>query len=1567
MFNPKAPKRGVDSTNFVNATNNQSDQKKRQNSQSNTQQQTLPKMPKKRGTINIGPSSSSAAQYQQEQKIMSGFIVDNDGPLNPSSGNIIGNQNAGSNAMPNPSLPASNGNINQAAGPVSLTGGASSTSLAETLQSCYTNILDLEKRNQQYNVMLNQAIFRLGQSVKQVIGLENDGSSDNNATIATGMMPNAGQTPSQQIPGVEVPVGNNPNDPSFIANQQLRLEHNRNLITQKHVGIQKTLVLAYANNLELLDAYYDFVLYSLRGGSSATDGGALSSNANPKSINNIFSGYQVLQVYKISRRLWIYGIINLLENMKNLITVVMAIPPNYHDLSMVGGANKQNKNNMIHLENELCVNFISHCFSLLSTLVEMNNNLTIEVDSDPNTLFNDLTSFSGNMADTDESIDNSKVLSTVSLIADFQNWWYEKIADLSRMSIALYPSSCIDWEASAEHWYLKAISGNYGHGKTYYHLATVQQPSASIDKNGNSSAFLNMTMDQSSMYGSNSPTNSATGNDISLEALFNLGKSVFVKDCFVPTGHYLRMVLDSMFAQSKISSYSLYESALVHLTCGNGTILIDKNKVTAVDNLSNWELIVLLYIRISKVLLVSNFNSSPELIKLVSNFSRTFGSIDFISGEDFPSFHDYSNPTNPLSPPSANTPISSTNPMSSIGSPMSLDPFANPNSITGGDNASRLWMAHSQNQYNHQAIKVSFFEKESSALGPHNINNTTKSMLIDKPSIKLLNFWFNKSGNLASINIWQLVGFGVLNFKNLFSILFELPIALKERQERKETKKNRKASTASLNNPENDSKDNQQAEPPVSSKPQTTTADLDSLLKDPYPIVTEMSTFKWYESLQFINKSSLELSFRMLKKFLNCPFKSVSTPHIIVWLYFLVALGKVMEKNPACEPVVLNTIFKKLFPWDSLVNYLNFWVNEARECFDFDDLKCGFNIMDDADENEFIFEQNLILQIKKMYALGHEGYLNYFNENETLIEVWKLWGSLWFDVISEKKNYLNLKFAGWKGKDFLSDYINKNEELLYILKPDLNSQDNIQRSHNTNNNYFRDLFSEGDNCDRTNHKINLELHEKETRFKREQDYKNGTFNSNAPSPERNDRRLFNSVEKERIKRILLVAIYISERFPQFGLRLTDRLFKLDVNPENDPEDITHPTANNSEEIHKNTLIFEFATDSRFTGLYESISDVNIFRETDPKFDINLFLKSKNNYEHVIEEKQAKNYMMDDDDKSMANSEYSKVDVSMNLVNNGFNPDADLDGSVMDETDSLLNYELARKALGVDGPSGNEALRDANEPDHLISPEMQSGERISPFDSVQSTPQMDGLTLPYVKFMGNITMDIDTSISYVTFDTNSWLKNCGKIYKIFKSCTLNDNVNLKLKIALPLLVYQELRSLRKSEDSFLSDSATRCVITIKNLYNDHTAYFKKKYGNSINKIRATHLLLLKPDGKITLNLHDPCDIPDQNLTFKAIDDSILQSVLNSSKIVRQNYIYMLKEKYQGNIDNESYLEFDNGHKKVNIQDLYVFKYNILITDTRPLRLKARSVTVNAYQCKWLFYNLEKINLEGACLD
>lgn len=214
----------------------------------------------------------------------------------------------------------------------------------------------------------------------------------------------------------------------------------------------------YNTDIQLLNAYYDFLLYAMGSGKS---------------------GKQIVEVYRIPRRLWVYGIVTFLDVLKNVVS--------------------------IFVEHDMCSGFISYAFNILGGLSDL----------------------------------------------EMEAWLCEKLGDLSRMAIALYPSRFIDWKISSEYWYSTAMKTQYGFGKIYYHIATVQ-----LD---------------------------------SLDALVNIGRSVFCRDTFVPTPQYMRMVIDNI------------------------------NQRTYID------LPVLDFIKLHKILLSNEIVNEGELNKLITFYARNLG------------------------------------------------------------------------------------------------------------------------------------------------------------------------------------------------------------------------------------------------------------------------------------------------------------------------------------------------------------------------------------------------------------------------------------------------------------------------------------------------------------------------------------------------------------------------------------------------------------------------------------------------------------------------------------------------------------------------------------------------------------------------------------------------------------------------------------------------------------------------------------------------------------------------------------------------------------------------------
>ncbi|KAI0464149.1 hypothetical protein LJB42_001752 [Komagataella kurtzmanii] len=211
----------------------------------------------------------------------------------------------------------------------------------------------------------------------------------------------------------------------------------------------------YEQVIKLLDMYYDFLFYALSPSQLADDGSI--ENKSPEYINrSTKTGEQIVLIYKIPRRMWVYGIVNFLEILKTAYI-----------------------NSLVDYEISGC--FTSYCFNILACLTELSSDMTA--------------------------------------------WWIEKLADLSRMAIALYPSRFIDWKLASEYWYVRAIKLQYGHGKVYYHMCTVQEDS--------------------------------------LDALINIGKALLCRDTFQPSLYYLSMILENIRKKRDVSLSTTLEDLTI--------------------------------------------------------------------------------------------------------------------------------------------------------------------------------------------------------------------------------------------------------------------------------------------------------------------------------------------------------------------------------------------------------------------------------------------------------------------------------------------------------------------------------------------------------------------------------------------------------------------------------------------------------------------------------------------------------------------------------------------------------------------------------------------------------------------------------------------------------------------------------------------------------------------------------------------------------------------------------------------------------------------------------------------
>lgn len=451
-------------------------------------------------------------------------------------------------------------------------------------------------------------------------------------------------------------------------------------------------------------------------------------------------------------------------------------------------------------------------------------------------------------------------------ICEMKSWWLEKIGDLFRIGIIFCSSKFIDWNSSAEYWYSRAMRISYGYGKFYYHLCTVQQDD--------------------------------------LEALVNIGKSLFCREPFSPSFNYLNLIIDNIYTHK--------------------------------DLLTFIELFVFDFIKINKTLLFifpyNNRKIDNLNLKLQDNQTK-FG-IDLVIKYSI-----------------------------SFGSDLQGNTFLERKSITS-QQLNTIDVCINKDDYPHYQYNKThkYFEK--------------------------MNFFYSKGSSFALANINQLVGFGDL--KNPFAKLFNLL---------KTINKNKISKNQKINH----SIDNLDDKINESMKSSNFNLSLS----------IGISELEWLSYLKYINKSALFLSFRILRNYLNGLLK-VSIGHVLVWLYFLIAVGEGLKIHKKAKYMFL-WLIKNLFPWDSLIDYLN---------------ELLFVIKKDKKLNDLCLS----------YIKTYPDYIYHFNTNEVILEVWKCWGTLWFDMICTKTNYKDCKSAGIDKSIFSFPLnsvfcsIESNKKLKYIQK-----------------------------------------------------------------------------------------------------------------------------------------------------------------------------------------------------------------------------------------------------------------------------------------------------------------------------------------------------------------------------------------------------------------------------------------------------------------------------------------------------------------------------------------------------
>ena len=181
------------------------------------------------------------------------------------------------------------------------------------------------------------------------------------------------------------------------------------------------------------------------------------------------------------------------------------------------------------------------------------------------------------------------------------------------------------------------------------------------------------------------------------------------------------------------------------------------------------------------------------------------------------------------------------------------------------------------------------------------------------------------------------------------------------------------------------------------------------------------------------------------------------------------------------------------------------------------------------------------------------------------------------------------------------------------------------------------------------------------------------------------------------------------------------------------------------------------------------------------------------------------------------------------------------------------------------------------------------------------------------------------------DTNIWLKHCGRIYK----CVRNGVI----KVLIPLIVFQELRALRKSPEATIADAATRSVIIIRELY------------------LTREVVPLRFDGTVASDINETTEFENNSTWRSNVDETILHAV-NEHDEMGKRLMKGLNLRLSSST-REDYKKRDP--PVLNSRMAKTFKYCILITDDRNMRLRAKTIgltyfKVNGYLVNWKLYFL-----------
>lgn len=320
--------------------------------------------------------------------------------------------------------------------------------------------------------------------------------------------------------------------------------------------------------------------------------------------------------------------------------------------------------------------------------------------------------------------------------------------------------------------------------------------------------------------------------------------------------------------------------------------------------------------------------------------------------------------------------------------------------------------------------------------------------------------------------------------------------------------------------------------------------------------------------------------------------------------------------------------------------------------------------------------------------------------------------------------------------------------------------------------------------------------------------------------------------------------------------------------------------------------------------------------------------------------------------------------------------------VTPQEDDGKGYEAAEEDDNLGDDEIDEEIEDEDEDDEYYYDDDYEEEEIeelqyaNQLQNQQHNIAQPSTDLPVAAGIeGDLGQNMDTIFTFLSLDTNIWLKYPGRIYKCVKFGIF--------RLCVPLTIFQELRSLRRSQDMNIADSATRAVLIIRQLYQEVDLLPLRSNGTKANSLNETLEFEKNPEWRIQS------------------DDLIIKSVKLSNSFGRE---YKLGKNFKvgqspnwpifdnplkvGSIWSNAYMggdntelalpnfsirgtllrnDFVNSKKSLLSEEVSgSFWYNVLISDDKNMLLKCKSQSVKSYDSEWLWKKMEVVSC-GRCYN